>query len=96
MEHTLCKPQGQLILANSDAFSVRFKAELLGDKSGKICMDLSGITQCDSAGLAWLIESKKLSKQYNKSLSMINVPDTIKNLARFCGVEEILFHSYNH
>lgn len=53
-------------------------------------LDLSHVTQCDSAGLALLIEAKRVSKKFNKLFKIMNMPETICALAEFCGVEAML------
>jgi len=53
-------------------------------------LDLHEVTQCDSAGLAFLIEAKRLSEQCGKILKIEGVPPAIHSLAEFCGVEALL------
>jgi len=69
-----------LLLKNADVTQIR--------------IDLSQVTHCDSAGLALLIEAKRLSSQYHKTLLIDEIPDLISGLAEFCGVENILI-AYN-
>lgn len=53
-------------------------------------LDLSGVLRCDSAGLALLIEAKRLCRRFNKSFEIVGMPSTIHDLAEFCGVDVIL------
>lgn len=53
-------------------------------------LDLSRIQQCDSAGLALLIEAKKLCRHYSKSFEIEGMPNVVRDLAKFCGVDAIL------
>lgn len=53
-------------------------------------LDLSDVTHCDSAGLALLIEAKKLCQQYNKTFKIVGVSARIRSLAEFCGVNDVL------
>ncbi|PJD96886.1 MAG: sulfate transporter [Legionella sp.] len=53
-------------------------------------LDLSEVVHCDSAGLALLIEVKKLCRQQGKSLNVVGVSSNIHALAEFCGVNDIL------
>lgn len=55
-----------------------------------LCLDLSDVGLCDSAGLALLIDAKRLCKKYNKILEIEGMPKSIYALAEFCGVEAIL------
>ncbi|MGL5743093.1 MAG: STAS domain-containing protein [Legionella sp.] len=58
-----------------------------GDRFG---LDLIRVTHCDSAGLALLIEARKLCKRNNKSFEIIGMPIETQALAEFCGVKGIL------
>ena len=53
--------------------------------------DLSKVNLCDSAGVALLIEAKRLSKHKNIKCHFHGVSDSMQSLIRFCGVEKILF-----
>lgn len=52
-------------------------------------LDLSNVTQCDSAGLALLIEAKRLCHAKKKFLAIQGMPEAIQALATFCGVESL-------
>lgn len=56
----------------------------------EFCLDLSEVTHCDSAGLALLIEARKLCSQSNKVLKVIGISAKTQSLAEFCGVTSIL------
>jgi phospholipid transport system transporter-binding protein len=53
-------------------------------------LDLSEVTHCDSAGLALLLEAKRLCCEQNKVLQMESIPRAIQALAEFYGVVAIL------
>ena len=55
-----------------------------------ICIDLSDVTHCDSAGLALLIDVKKQCKKHGKAFSLTGLSDKTRSLAEFCGVHDIL------
>ena len=55
-------------------------------------LDLSHVSLCDSAGLALLIEAKRMSRQFNKPFKISSMPEAICALAEFCGVEAILIN----
>lgn len=57
---------------------------------GHFYLDLSNVTLCDSAGLALLIEARRLCDQYQKKMVLENISEEIYALAKFCGVEEVL------
>ncbi len=56
----------------------------------RLRLNLSQVKHCDSAGLALLIEAKRLCKHYNKSFEIEGMPKVIHELAEFCGVDTIL------
>lgn len=59
------------------------------NSSNAISFDLSNVKICDSAGLALMLEAKKLSIQKNKKFSYNGVPKKVSKLARFSGIEEL-------
>lgn len=58
--------------------------------AGGLRLDLSQVTLCDSAGLALLIEAKRLCIHFNKPFEIKKMPQMIHALAEFCGVETML------
>lgn len=53
-------------------------------------LDLSEVHHCDSAGLALLIEAKRLTAEQNKTCQIDGMPKAILALAEFCGVDAML------
>ena len=51
-----------------------------------LILDLSGVLQCDTAGLALLIEAKRLCAIKQSRLMIENMSDAMIKLATFCGV----------
>lgn len=68
-------------------------AEQVIQQCDDICyVDLQTVRRSDSAGLGLLIELiRKASQQYHKELHFINVPPQLLKLAKFSGVDGILF-----
>lgn len=64
--------------------------ELVASASDHLCLDLSDVSQCDSAGMALLVEARKLCKKHNKTFEIIGMPAETRSLADFCGVKDIL------
>lgn len=60
------------------------------DSSSSFVIDLKGINQCDSAGLAMMIDLKRLARRQNNQINFVNLPKQMKALADFCGVSSIL------
>jgi phospholipid transport system transporter-binding protein len=53
-------------------------------------IDLSGVSDSDSSGLALLIEWMSVAKAGNRSLRYENIPAQLQQLARLSEVEELL------
>ena len=58
--------------------------------SGTVTVDLSGVTSVNSAGLALLLEWKHLLGKEGRELVLVNVPQTLRNIARVNELETIL------
>ena len=90
MSERLFKPSCELSFNTVQSDSQRLR-DLLRDKETTIVrLNLSDVTHCDSAGLALLIEARRLSRQFEKTLIIEEMPKTISALARFSGVEAML------
>lgn len=90
MQKTIIKPVDGLTFDTVSRNRRDFYQKLMADSSGKICLDLTAVTQCDSAGLALLIEAKKMCKQQNKHLEIHAMSEKTQALAEFCGVNFLL------
>lgn len=55
-----------------------------------IYFDLSQVEKCNSAGLALLIEAKRLCLFYQKTFSIDTLSSVVADLVEFCGVKSIL------
>ena len=65
--------------------------QILKDSSVEcLCLDLSEVIHCDSAGMALLIDARKLGKKNNKNIEIIGMSLETESLADFCGVKDIL------
>ncbi len=61
--------------------------DLEGDE---LVLDLSKVTQVDSAGFALLVEWQRLAKQYNKKLLCHHVPQQMKAIAELSGLSMLI------
>ena len=57
--------------------------------------DLSKVNLCDSAGIALLLEAKRLSKAKKSHCHFVGISDEMNALIQFCGVEGILLKDNN-
>lgn len=67
------------------------RSALLFADSPTLHIDMAGVTESDSSGLALLIEWLRLAKQKRQQISFHNMPHQVDALARISEVEE-LFH----
>lgn len=70
----------QLVISNINNYLKEFSNTI--SKSPELTFDLSNISDIDSAGLAFLLELKKLAKQANCSLKFINSNDQVERLCQ--------------
>jgi phospholipid transport system transporter-binding protein len=67
-----------------------FRTEFDKKETSDLVLDLKEVKQCDSAGLALLIEARRASKRLNKQLKITNASKELYALAEFCGVEDVI------
>jgi phospholipid transport system transporter-binding protein len=84
------KPGTDLTFKSVVSVRAKLYQALMGDTCTAFCLDLSDVTHCDSAGLALLIEARKLCIQSNKSFEVRGISPETLSLAEFCGVKSIL------
>lgn len=89
------KPSHELTFDTVQRDNQRLLKLLEDSKTISMRLDLSDVVHCDSAGLALLIEAKRLCKHYKKKLTIDHMPKAITALAEFCGVEVMLNHESN-
>lgn len=90
MSESYFKPSTMLTFSTVHSDGERLHAFFRETSSDALYIDLSEVEQCDSAGLALLIEAKRLSRQYHKTLTIKGMPRVVLSLATFCGVESML------
>ncbi len=67
----------------------KFRSLMMQAEVQEVCIDLSGVSLCDSAGLALLIEAKRLCVSHGKALVIQKIPEQVRALAEFCGVKDL-------
>lgn len=77
--------QGELTFASIDRQSVKSTGFLKTAKN--ITIDLSQVTNTDSAGLALMIEWIKVARANRTSLKFKGVPNQLLNLAKLSGFD---------
>lgn len=90
MDRVYFKPGVELTFKSVVAVRAKLYKALMEDVSGRFGLDLSEVRHCDSAGLALLIEVRKLCKKNKKIFDITCMPPETQSLAEFCGVKSIL------
>lgn len=90
MDKIYFKPDCDLTFKSVISVRSKLVKALTDGDSDKFCLDLSEVTHCDSAGLALLIEARKLCKHSNKIFEVTGISSETQSLAEFCGVKSIL------
>ena len=78
------------VLDASTAADVLEQSESRFAQEPQIDVDLGGVGESDSAGLALLIEWLRVARQSGKQIHFANVPAQIQALARISEVEDLI------
>ncbi len=90
MKTSTFKPSDELTFDTVIANHHKLYQAIVSNQSGQFCLDLSQVSHCDSAGLALLIDAKKLCQQHQQDFSLFGLADKTRSLAEFCGVDDLL------
>ncbi|MCR9191076.1 MAG: STAS domain-containing protein [Gammaproteobacteria bacterium] len=89
-EKNYFKPLNQLTFETVTENRQQFVQLLEADDLSSIHCDLSDVDKCDSAGLAFLVEARRLCRAQRTILIIEYIPGEIRALAKLYGVEQIL------
>lgn len=67
-----------------------FKTHLKQHVKAPIVLDIEHVTHCDSAGLALLIQARRLCQEQKSALYIQGMSQDVLDLAIFCGVDKLL------
>jgi len=90
MKDTTFQPSPEMTFLTVKADRKRLLEYCKSLKALTLTLRLDAVVHCDSAGLAFLIEAKRLARQHKKSCKIEGMPQSVEALAQFCGVEKIL------
>jgi phospholipid transport system transporter-binding protein len=90
MDTVIFTPAKEMTFATADADHKRLVDLCRKSRKSVLLFNLSAVTLCDSAGLALLIEAKRLARKFKKNCAIESMSQEILALAQFCGVEKIL------
>jgi phospholipid transport system transporter-binding protein len=81
------------VLDASTAGEVLRQSEQRFTDSERLDVDLGGVAESDSAGLALLIEWVRWARQHKQEIRFANVPAQINALAKISEVEDLLLQA---
>ncbi|MCX7119302.1 MAG: STAS domain-containing protein [Legionellales bacterium] len=84
------KPSQNLTFATVTAQRAQFAALLAKQQSSSIHCDLTDVQLCDSAGLAFLIDARRMCQSQNSNLVIAHASVDVIALAKLYGIEKIL------
>ena len=56
----------------------------------EVTLDLSGVTEVDSAAVSLLFEWRRAALAANRSIRYVNLPENLRSLAALYGVTELV------
>lgn len=62
----------------------------LGSGSAPVQVDLAGISRCESAGVALLLEWLRQARRQGRQIEFLHVPEQIQVLLKFFDLERVL------
>jgi phospholipid transport system transporter-binding protein len=82
-----CIVQGPITIANATA--------VLAESAGvfttpRVVVDLSGVTEVDSAAVSLLLEWRRAAARANRQIDFVNLPESVKSLADLYGVSHLI------
>jgi phospholipid transport system transporter-binding protein len=82
-----CTLKGPVTMANVEALLVDGAKQIEGTR---VTVDLSGVTEVDSAALSLLLEWRRQAMQASRTIRYINLPQNLRSLAELYGITELL------
>ncbi len=82
-----CKLQGPVTISNAAAVLEEGNRLFAGER---VSVDLSGVTEVDSAAVSLLLEWRRAAQRNNRRIEFTNIPRNLKSLAALYGVSELL------
>ena len=86
-EGNRCTLSGPVTIKN--AASVLAEGAALFD-SGDVTLDLSRVTEVDSAAVSLLLEWQRAAQRRSRRIDFVNLPENLQSLAQLYGVADLL------
>lgn len=83
-----CTLSGPVTIKNAAA--VLEEGNRIFDEADGVTLDLSAVTEVDSAAVSLLLEWRRAAQRHNRRIDFINLPVNLQSLAKLYGVTELL------
>ncbi len=90
------KPLKNLTFATVNLERDNFAALIAKEQGSQIHCDLMDVQLCDSAGLAFLMDARRMCHQKNLKLLIANAPVDMLALAKLYGIDNLLKNNESH
>ena len=90
MMDNVCRPIAQMTFLSVEHERLRFKDYCQALNGAGVQVDLQDVLHCDSAGIALLIEIKRICRALGCVSTICNMPTSASALAEFYGIRELL------
>jgi len=90
MSVTAFRPATAITFLSVEQERQRFLAHCESLKDNVLVIDLLEVIHCDSAGIAFLIEMKRICNRLGRLSKITNMPASANALAEFYGIRELL------
>jgi phospholipid transport system transporter-binding protein len=67
-----------------------YQSSLAKVAAGDTVIDMAGVTEADSSAVSLLLDLQREALRRAHKVSVINMPDSVKSLAKLYGVSELL------
>lgn len=82
--------EGDLTIGNVVARKATLAQWLQTYQASEVVFDFSRVANCDSAGLALIIDLIRCAAKLGKSLRLTHLSQQMLDLVTFCGVDELI------
>jgi phospholipid transport system transporter-binding protein len=82
-----CTVQGPITMNNATEVLAESTNRFTGDH---VVVDLSAVTEVDSAAVSLLLEWRRAAKRANRRIEFVNLPESLRSLADLYGVSHLI------
>ncbi len=80
-------PSGPVVMQTLKSLHAAGMAQLA---KADLVVDMAGVTEADSSAVSLLMELRRAAHMHSRKLSVVNMPDNVRSLAKLYGVTDLL------